>query len=241
MSLLNKVITRLFYDGNSSIEKNTAITGDLIKKLIGKDDPIILDIGCNDGSESLWLSSLFSKAQVYSFEPDPRARQRFTQNVKEGESRIKLFDIAISDQDGEIDFYCSDGSPEEGWEEMHPDGWDLSGSIRKPKKHLKIYEWCKFEKTIKVKAMKLDTWRHQNGVGHIDFIWADVQGAEVDLIKGGREALSHTRYFYTEYNDDELYEGQLPLRKLLRLIPGYEVLHRYQDDVLLKNKKYTLV
>ncbi|MEN9248224.1 MAG: hypothetical protein Q6L50_08560 [Gloeomargarita sp. GMQP_bins_120] len=37
-----------------------------------------------------------------------------------------------------------------------------------------------------------------------DFIWADVQGAEVDLIQGGLQALANTRYFYTEYANTEL-------------------------------------
>ena len=41
----------------------------------------------------------------------------------------------------------------------------------------------------------------------IDLIWADVQGAEADLIEGGTEALRRTRYFYTEYNNQELIRG----------------------------------
>ncbi len=239
MNILNRFVRYFLHDDNISIKEDDVITEDLLKELIGKDDPVILDIGCNDGSQSLWLSKMFSNAQVYSFEPDPRARRRFLENVGEKGVNIRLFDIAISDRDGEIDFYCSDGAPDERWREICSEGWDLSGSIRRPKRHLDFYKWCEFNETIKVRAMKLDTWCCQNYVNHIDFIWADVQGAEVDLIRGGREALSHTRYFYTEYNDNEMYEGQLPLRKILRLIPSYKVLHRYKDDVLLKNERYT--
>ena len=73
-------------------------------------------------------------------------------------------------------------------------------------------------------------------MGAIDLIWADVQGAEGDLIEGGRQALARTRYFYTEYDDQELYEGQIPLAKLLSLLPEFEIVPRYRWDVLLRNR-----
>lgn len=87
----------------------------------------------------------------------------------------------------------------------------------------------------------LDTWCYEEGVNFIDFIWADVQGAEADLIKGGHTALRQTRYLYTEYNNQEFYEGQASLRKILKLLPEFEVVSRYDNDVLLRNKRYKQV
>ena len=37
--------------------------------LLRKDNPIILDIGCNDGSQSLQFLKLFKDSKVYAFEP----------------------------------------------------------------------------------------------------------------------------------------------------------------------------
>ena len=70
----------------------------------------------------------------------------------------------------------------------------------------------------------------------IDFIWADIQGAEVDLILGGEQAFKNVRYFYTEYSDSELYEGEITLEKILELMPNFEIVEDYKGDVLLKNK-----
>jgi hypothetical protein len=84
----------------------------------------------------------------------------------------------------------------------------------------------------------LDTWWQKAGVGPIDFIWADVQGAEIDLIQGGQQALAQTRYFYTEYSNAELYEGQIPLRDILKLLPNFQLVYRFSHDVLLKNKRW---
>lgn len=204
-------------------------------KLIGKDNPVILDIGCNDGGDSLWLAQLFENGRVFSFEPDPRARKRYLAKVTD--PRAKLFDLAISSADGTAEFHTSGGTnPEAGERERCEEGWDLSGSLRKPKQHLEAHPWCTFGETITVKTMKLDTWVKQNGITFIDLIWADVQGAEADLITGAQEALKTVRYIYTEYNDDELYEGQISLKALLGLLPGFKLLCNYGNDVLLKNR-----
>ncbi|MHC5673024.1 FkbM family methyltransferase [Nostoc sp.] len=227
------------------------------KDLIGKDNPVILDIGCNDGSHTMKFLELFNEAKVYSFEPDSRAIERYRNKVKD--KRAKLFDIAISDIDGTTEFYVSGTNPDsdlpesppensedllekvpEGWEglrEKLSQGWDESGSIRKPKLHLQVYPWCTFNEKIEVKTKKLDTWCQEEEIQFIDLIWADVQGAEINLIKGGSTALKHTHYFYTEYSDLELYEGQINLKELLELLPDFELLYRYSDNVLLKNKR----
>jgi 2-O-methyltransferase len=215
-----------------------SIGGEDIVALVGKEDPVILDIGCNDGSQTLWFLGLFKKARVFGFEPDPRARAKYLAQVND--ERAVLFDLAIADADGSRDFYVSSGVPPNA-EEL-PGGvgaeWDLSGSIRKPKKHLDVHPWCKFDRKITVNTRTLDSWARQEGIGVIDFIWADVQGAEVDLIAGGREALRNTRYFYTEYSDAELYEGQVGLNQLLKLLPDFHVVHRYEGDLLLKNRRF---
>ena len=83
--------------------------------------------------------------------------------------------------------------------------------------------------------MGLDTWCDENGIEAIDFIWLDVQGAEMDVIRGGEKVLVKTRYIYTEYSDQELYEGQSPLDQLLNALPAFKIVERYRGDVLLEN------
>jgi FkbM family methyltransferase len=212
-----------------------AINDKDVIELIGKENPIILDIGSNDGTHTAWFLALFKLARVYSFEPDPRACERYLAKIRD--KRAVLVDLAISDIDGVRDFYVSSGVPpcEQEWFESPPADWDLSGSIRKPKKHLEKYPWCRFDQKIAVATKTLDSWVRDEGLDVIDLIWADVQGAEVNLIAGGKEALRNTRYFYTEYSNTELYEGQINLKQLLALLPDFHVVRRYEKDVLLKN------
>ncbi|UCE75463.1 MAG: FkbM family methyltransferase [Methanomassiliicoccales archaeon] len=144
---------------------------------------------------------------------------------------VRLYELAISDKNGGETFYMSAGQESE----VMPEGWDLSGSIRKPKNHLIVHPWCRFEKNIVVQTKTLDTWCIENGIEKIDFVWMDVQGAEIDVIRGGKNALRNTHYLYTEYSNRELYEGQASLKQLLKELDEFEVVVRYPDDILLRN------
>ena len=209
----------------------SSITKEFIYQLVSKPDPTILEIGCNDGTNTLWFLEIFDFPKIFCFEPDPRAASRFKHKIG-SRPEVSLYEFAMSNKDGKETFHMSSGEENE----TMPEGWDYSGSIRKPKNHLKVHPWCKFEKSIIVKTKTLDTWCKEKGIGRIDFIWMDVQGAEIDVIRGGRNALKNTRYLYTEYSNKELYEGQLALKQLLKELSEFEVVVRYPDDILLKNK-----
>jgi len=54
---------------------------------------------------------------------------------------------------------------------------------------------------IRVKTNKLDTWGQKTNIVGADFIWMDVQGAERDVIEGGRKFLASSSYIWTEYGE----------------------------------------
>lgn len=80
--------------------------------------------------------------------------------------------------------------------------------------------------------MRLDDWAAAKQIGTVDFIWADVQGAESDLVVGAQQVLSQTRFFYTEFSDDEWYEGQINFTTLSACLPGFSLLHKFANDAL---------
>lgn len=209
------------------------LTPGQMMSLVGKFDPVILDIGANDGANTLGFLRLFPQAKIFAFEPDPRAIAKFKARIKD--SRVTLFEMAVGAEDGMAEFHVSSGFPpgtSEKAQAEYPEGWDQSGSLRAPKTHKEAWPWCKFEKTIRVPVRKLDRWAREHGVRNTDFIWADTQGAEADLIAGGKKTLSRTRLFYTEYSNDEYYEGQPNLAEIANMLPDFDIVRRYQMDVL---------
>jgi FkbM family methyltransferase len=215
---------------------NIDITGAILQKLIGVDATTILEIGAHHGDHTVALMQTFPRATVHSFEPDPRAFAVHRKMVNS--PRSKLYQMAIGGINGRADFHMSNGLPPgqtELLKKNYPEGWDQSGSLRTPKGHLEKYPWCKFTRKISVEVRTLDTWASKHVPGPIDFIWADMQGAEGDLATAGPNAIARTRFLYCEYSNEELYEGEPSLAKLLELMPTFEVVYRLPGDVLLRN------
>ena len=197
--------------------------------MLGRSDPTILEIGANDGWDSRRFVDLFPSARLYCFEPDARAISDWRSRM--GGTSATLIEAAVGAKSGVTTFHVSSGRKVPGRKQE----WHKSGSIHRPTGHLKAHPWVRFEETATVQIISLDEWSKANEIGPVDFIWADVQGAERDLIYGARDVLRRTRYFYTEYSDVELYASQPTLAEIEDQPPGFRLLTRYPKDALFIN------
>lgn len=95
-----------------------------------------------------------------------------------------------------------------------------------------------FDNKLEITVNKLDSFIEKNSIEIVDFVWADVQGAEDLMILGGRNSLvDKIRYMYTEYSNIEYYENEPNLSQIIELMgDNWEVLEIFTADVLLKNK-----
>lgn len=181
------------------------------------------------------LRRAFPNAHLFSFEPDPRNIHAMRQN---GAARLTtLVEAAVADQDGPREFHLSSaelaGAP--SW--VKTTEYSGSSSLKRPAHHTFAHPWCKFESSITVRGLTLDTFVSAHEIDRIDFMWADVQGAEDLLIAGGQQALSRTEFLYTECVENSEYQGQIGLDEILRRLPGaWELVERFPYDALLRNR-----
>jgi FkbM family methyltransferase len=86
------------------------------------------------------------------------------------------------------------------------DNGGMSSSILNPKKHLEYYPYIHFPKELdfEVEMKRLDEYSFGPEYNTLDI---DVQGFELEVLKGGVETLKHIDYVYIEVNREELYEG----------------------------------
>lgn len=203
--IVNKISDRISPNGLSKYK---------IKKLINRKAPVVLEIGTNDGADSVAFFQIIPDVRMYCFEPHPGAAERFRRRIAELKKRKKLscsfFEVAISDKDGNAglitlpDDYCFAAS-------------SLKNSIGKK---------------TDVRTMRLDSWYNKNKPGVIDFIWADVEGCETELITGGKNTLNDkTRYFYTEFS------GNQKLKEIGLMLPKFELVGVFDNNALFKNKE----
>lgn len=236
---IRKILHRLLStaDHKSAVTEQSLTISEL-QRLLGEPASralTFLEIGANDGRDTQRFLTAFPSVTVHAFEPEPRAQSDFRTRIRD--RRAVLHEIALGSHDGRTSFFRSGGAPP-GRAEKFPDGWHKSGSIRQPTEHRNQHPWCTFDEVIEVPLMRLDTWSRINAIEEIDFIWMDVQGAEGDVIAGGTETFSRSRYLYTEYSNTELYEGQIGLGQILAALPGWEIVKQFPNDVLLQNTRF---
>ena len=214
----------------------------IFKDLFNKKNLTILDVGTYDGRDSLEFSKIFPNSQIYSFEADKRSINLF-KKISGNIDNIILVETALSNIDGEIEWYASDSKTRRHYEFQNE--WSASSSLKKPDNHLNIFKDIHFYKN-KVKSMKLDTWLSQNpNIEQIDIMWVDVNGGEEEFLEGGLNTISNkVKYLYIEFNatnNKKLYKECFTKEDIKSKLPHFEECGIYNfmgnfGNILLKNK-----
>ncbi len=198
-----------------------------IRYLLGKINPLIIEVGANTGQTTIELLKYMPEATIYCFEPEPKAIIEFKKNVNY--PNVHLIESAVGNENGSIVFHQSGAIGQE---------WNQSGSIRNPtEKITQIWPWLRFPTSINVPITRLDDWVKtiQPIFPFVDLIWADTQGAESDLILGALDLLSKTRFLYSEYGFEEIYEGQASLDDINNLLTDFSITRLFGMDALFEN------
>lgn len=207
-----------------------------VRELVGRDDPLIFDLGCNDAETSASFLCVMPLAHIICVECNPVPLKRFKLR---GHSQVTLFECAVYHRNGRIKFFPSGGKIP-GSTAPCADDWDYSGSTRKPTGHLIRDSRITFDREIEVEAKTLDHIANDfTGLlrGTIDFIHADLQGGEASMILGGQQTLVRTRWMYLETHKQELYERQADLRGLLSFLPDWDLVSQWSENSLFKNRE----
>ena len=192
-------------------------------------NPTIIELGGCDGFHTeIIAKKLIQSGKPFTYlvlEPVPNLANIIRDKAKNF-PQVQVIEMAIGAKNGNVTFYQSDTK------------YYGSSSIRKPKRAYEFWNDMSFTE-LSCQSITLDTLVENYGLSEkvIDFIWADVQGAEKDLILGGLKTLSNTKYFYTEFMEYEVYEGQIfDYLELCKLLENFEVEYKFDYDVLFKNK-----
>lgn len=178
----------------------------LLDKLNFDSIRIILDIGSWHLKQTIEMATIFPNANIHAFEPNPDTyrlcvsiRDSLPQQMKE---RIIIHQIALSDTIGQVDFYPLDktktNSSNEGIASLSPLRKNMDGSLLGDK-------WV--QKKITVESNTLDEWCFTNRIGPVDFIWMDVQGAELRVLTGAKHIIKSVKAVCTEAGIVPYYEN----------------------------------
>lgn len=216
-----------------------------IERYLEGSPKLFVEIGANDGQDTLDFAISWPDCHVVAFEPDPRAIEKFkARMMKAGIYRCDLIETAVSDELGTTDLFMSAGAPG-----FHEPEWDKSSSICAPTRHLERSPEITFPDDDahrqSVVTLTLDAWwggftEEHEDLTTIDFLWCDPQGSQAKIIRGARESLRNTRWLYIEYYDSPLYEGEPTLGEMQMMLPGWELVATYErENALFRNPRLT--
>lgn len=162
----DSVLSKIIYDG---FEQDEIL---FVRKFLEKGD-IFLDVGANIGLFSLIASQYVeSKGKIYAFEPTPETFSRLCENVEiNAFSNISTFQIGLSDKEEELLFNVSQA------------GYDAWNSFAKLKE---LEDSC----SISIKTTTLDSFLNQQEISDVNLIKIDVEGWEMNVLKGAKDLLS---------------------------------------------------
>ena len=132
----------------------------------------VLDIGAHHGLYTLLASKrVGANGKVVAFEPSPRERKKLRRNVLLNLSfNVHIEPLALGKESSDADLHLVEGA-EDGCNSLRP---PVVSSSTRP---------------VRVKVAPLDEFLHRARIPVVDFVKLDVEGAELDVLKGAERLL----------------------------------------------------
>ena len=173
----------------------------------------VIHIGAHYGQENVVYDDLNFPNRAF-FEPLSSNFAILSEKIKEW----PLYNLALGSAPGKAHMYVEHANA------------GMSSSLLKPQKHLEQYPHITFPDKEEVTIDTLDNVivdpaRGFNGFEQFkqsyNFINIDVQGYELEVFRGAREALKYIDYIMTEVNNDEVYENCAKVEELNEFLGLY--------------------
>ena len=143
--------------------------------------PVVLDVGANNGQFAAAIFDYWPQARVHSFEPQshlvPRIQEFAAMNGLGDQLTVNW--CAVGARAGEADFY-QNRSP-------------VSASLLRDKAARRS-----IRRVYKVPVRTLDDYAEAQGIRQVDILKLDVEGVELDALRGARQVLAGVRLMFLE-------------------------------------------
>ncbi len=162
---------------------------DLIAQFLPK-APIILEAGGHYGHDTLAFASKWPKAKIISFEANPSTFEKLFEKTS-WVPNIHVLNLALNSFNGKAVLHvCSMATA-------------ISSADEGASSLLETSDWMKEDYAghkIEVPCVVLDDWCEENRIDHVDFMWLDLEGLELQILKSSPKILETVKVIYTETN-----------------------------------------
>jgi len=171
-------------------------------------NPVIIEAGAYDGSNTREFCHFWPGCQVYAFEPVPSAYERLLSVSTEFPTQIHPQNMALGGQTKISEMHVS---------VVGSSGGEQSSSLLAPAATHQEFPFVGFhDETIPVKVTRLDEWAASTNITRVDFLWLDLQGMELAALEGCGQLLSAVSAIHCEVQNVALYEGSALYPEVLK-------------------------
>ena len=165
-----------------------------LKNFRSQDLKTIIDIGANKGQFSLIAKNFFPNANIFAFEPLTRPYEKFIKIFNKIEN-VKIYKYAIGTFDDEVMMNISKREDSSSILEIGP--------LQK-----KIFQGTDKVNEEKIYVSPIDKMLEINKIHNPSLLKIDVQGYELEVLKGCKNILDKIDHIYCECSFIELYKNQ---------------------------------
>ncbi len=141
---------------------------------------VVVDVGANQGYFSLLSASIVGPSgKVHAFEANPALKPMLEDSIGRNDFRsvVHLSNVGLSDEAKEVPLYLPETGANIGSATMHPWAGHLeAGTLNE-------------SRFVNVVCVRFDDWIKTHPLLRIDLVKIDVEGAELEVLKGMRESL----------------------------------------------------
>lgn len=180
---------------------------------------VVLDVGANTGFYALLAGCVDRSVHVHAFEPLPAAADQLDLNLElnPGVVAVTVVRAAVDAEAGEIDLLVPPG-------DSIPTSASLESSFQPV--------WAD---TVRVPRTTVD--EYASGLGRVDALKVDVEGAEPRVLEGARETLRSRRpvVFFEAINHGDVWRADCPRIDAVREAAGYVSVLLFKDCISVKS------
>lgn len=163
---------------------------DLVKDL---EVEIVIDVGSNKGQFLLLTENFFECKKIYSFEPIEEFFE-MQKNFFKYKNNISFFNFALGEKTTKNTFYITKRKD--------------SSSFFKINESIKSNDDYKIIEKKEIQIHSLDEIMVNENLNGSILLKIDVQGYELEVLKGSVETLKKIKYIIVEISDSEIYKNQ---------------------------------
>jgi FkbM family methyltransferase len=155
-----------------------------------RNNPVILEAGAHYGEDSRNFAKIWPEATVLCFEPNPNAFKKLVESTKDYPGILPV-NLALADYNGEGTLHLCYGS------NGNEPRFEGASSLLEASEGMKIHYQGP---DITVPCAILDDWCFENSIDKVDFMWLDLEGVELQVLKSSPKILKKVHVIFAETN-----------------------------------------